>query len=129
MRQGRSIIEEIVACSTEDWVFEDQIFGEINEYYAIPDNETLFAMSIGVIVEILQAGLMYPVFVEDEPWEQERKVLDSWHGDTWAVMKRIEKQWRERVAEPGFSDVVWFGPTRKGYQRGTEVLHREGRRP
>lgn len=129
MREGRSIIEEIVARSTGDWVFEDHIYAEVDQYYSIPDDETLFAMSIGIIVEILQTGLMYPVFVEDEPWTQERTIVDSWRGDTWAALKVIEERWRANISNPGFSDVVWFGPTKKGYERGIEVLRREGWRP
>lgn len=127
MREGRSIIEEVVARSTEDWVFEDEIFGEVQEYYPVTDPESIFALSMGVIVEILRMGWMYPVFFDEEnPFKRELLVVESWDGDTWMAIRKIEEQWREKIKGHMPSDVVWFGPTTKGYERGTEVLRREG---
>lgn len=127
MREGRSIIEEVVARSTEDWVFEDEIFGEVQEYYPVTGLESIFALSMGVIVEILRMGWMYPVFFDEEnPFRRDRRTLESWDGDTWAAVRKIEEQWREKIKGHMPSDVVWFGPTTKGYERGTEVLRREG---
>jgi hypothetical protein len=83
-------------------------------------------MSIGVVAEILRMGLVYPVFYEDEPWNQVFKVVEIWDGSVWDCVAKIEQMWRERLHIEGFSDVVWFGPTRKGYERGLEVLRREG---
>lgn len=126
IKKGRNIMDEIVARSTEGWVPEDDIFSELHDYHAIDDHETLFAMSIGVVAEILQMGLMYPVFYEGEPWRQEFKVLESWDGSVWECVAKIERAWRARLSKSSFSNIVWFGPTRKGYERGLAVLRREG---
>lgn len=123
----RTIIEDLLACSTEDWAFEDHISGEIHDRFGIDDVESIFALSMGIVVEVLQMGWMYPVFFDEEdPFKRERLVLESWDGDTWAAVRKIEEQWREKIKGHMPSDVVWFGPTTKGYERGTEVLRREG---
>lgn len=83
----------------------------------ISDRDSLRAMTIGIIVEVLQRVYVYPVFWDERPWSREPHVEESWDGDVWATVRRIEQIWWERRLDDDFPDIVWFGPTVTGRHR------------
>jgi hypothetical protein len=126
VRENRTVIEELLTRSTEDWVFDDHICDAVLEHSDVSDWESLRAMAFGIALELLTNGYVYPVLWDESPWAQERTVPAYWDGNPRPGIDKLRKGWAAKTEPDGFSDIVWFGPFDRWSEQRTVRLPSTG---
>lgn len=114
----RTLIEDLLANGVDDWVYAAWVQG-VAQRSGLTDSAMIRQLSIGVIAEVLVAGLMVAGDVIDGKHH-------TWNSTPADSLRRITAEWTavgEVQLYPG--QIVWLCNTAEGNERGQAVLDRE----
>lgn len=116
----RSLLEDLLARSVDDWVSDAALIG-IARRLTVSDPEAQRLLAIGLVAQVLVQGLMVAGDLDavgHQPWECSP-------GDAVA---RVAEEWLARSNTPlAPGEVVWLDNTEAGRLIGEAVLARERR--
>lgn len=106
----KTVIEEILIDGLDDWITESWVHGTVAERTGL-SGDMLRSASLGVIVEIMERGLMVPGLLKDGKHV-------PWRISTADAIERISKEWLSRDPDDVsvFYAIVWMENTEIGDQ-------------
>lgn len=117
MMQRESMLEDLLAHGVDDWVDACEVFDIARG--GLEDLSDRRALALGLITEVLVAGLMVPGDVT------EHVGFGPWNVSAGAAVERIASEWLARSDPPVMmGDIVWLRNTPQGDAIGEAVLER-----
>ena len=111
-----SLLEEALIRGADDWV-DVADFTNIAQRSGAKNSESLRAVALGLIAEMLGRGLIRPGRVDDfgfHPWDE--SAVDA--------IERIVQTWNEDDPFPTPGSVAWFDLTPKGKELARAAVQR-----
>ncbi|MCS0499779.1 hypothetical protein [Protaetiibacter mangrovi] len=117
----RTVVEELLIEGLVDWVDPSWVYSTVSERTPLASFDDRRIHTMGVIVELLSAGLMVPGDVDElgvfRPW-------DVGAGDAVErIAERWSRDWPGTVPTPGA--ICWMSATPEGEMRAHELVARE----
>lgn len=106
----------ILALCAEDHVGLWFVIAHVEDFYRGDDRALIRAKTLGVLRELLDAGLVHA----GNPALDGNAFL-SWNLSPEETVARISREWNELGHDPSIGDIVWFTATAAGERLAVEV--------
>ena len=113
----KQCIDDLVMRGCDDWLYAAEVAYAANEIGHAQSADEIRDLSLKIIREIVEQGLME---IGDLPDEGRR--LKLWPMTPQECLDRVEREWKALGRNPSISEICWLQNTDKGNALGEELF-------